>query len=45
MTWTAALIGMPLGAVLFWGVARILSQPLKSRLKDGPLKRFLFFSW
>ena len=43
MTWICSLLLSPLLAWLLFSIARYVSQRLP--LRDGLLKRILFFSW
>lgn len=44
MSWLAAVIGKPLGALVLFGAARFISKPLK-HLPEGRLKRIIFFKF
>lgn len=40
-----AQMGAPFMLLLLMLIARPISNLLKRKMKDGPLKRFLFISW
>ncbi len=43
MTWLCSIIVAPVLTVLLFSVARYLSRRIP--IKNGALRRFLFFSW
>lgn len=43
--WQLAIVLKPFGLILMFLPGAFLARWLRTRLPDGPVKRFLFISW